>query len=406
MTPTIHGTCEARFHAVRDAFLANFECGLEIGASVSITLDGETVVDLWGGYADKACSRPWTEDTLVNVYSTTKGLGATCAHILVDRGQLDLQAPVARYWPEFAQAGKATLPVRYLLSHQAGLPAIAQPLAPETLYDWQAMCAALAAQAPWWEPGSGHGYHALTYGWLVGEVVRRVDGRSIGRFFHDEVATPLGLDAHIGCGPELDGRIAELVPAPPAPPGQEDLLAAMLADKDSIQAKAFANPPVLGSRIVNSRAWRAAEICSANGHTNARALARLYATLGANARGEALNGVRLLSQAAIEQARTEQAAGVDKILGLDNRIALGYMLPSPMRRFSANPKAFGHAGAGGSLGFTDPENGLAFGYAMNQMQSGGPGGDSRWWRLLPAMYQAIGVHYTPPDLQGRGTSVG
>lgn len=402
----VQGTCDARFHAVRDAFAENFARGHEIGASVSITFNGETVVDLWGGSADEAQTQPWTQDTLVNVYSTTKGMGATCAHMLVDRGQLDLDAPVATYWPEFAQAGKASLPVRYLLSHRAGLPAIAKPLPTETLYDWHAMCAALAEQEPWWVPGTGHGYHALTYAWLIGEVVRRVDGRSIGTFFRDEIATPLGLDAHIGCDPELDARIAELRPSPPPPPGQEDLLAAMIADKESMSAKAFSNPPILGRETVNSRAWRAAEICSANGHTHARALARLYAALGAWTRGKRFDDLQLISSSALEQARIEQSSGMDKILGLDNRIALGYMLPSPMRRFSENPKAFGHAGAGGSLGFTDPENGLSFGYAMNQMQAGGAGGDVRWWGLIQGMYDAINVPYTPPSHQGRGTSVG
>jgi CubicO group peptidase (beta-lactamase class C family) len=408
MTTTldIQGTCEPRFSAVRDAFADNFARGHEVGASVSITLNGATVVDLWAGSADEAGSRPWTHDTLVNVYSCTKGLGAICAHMLVDRGKLDLDAPVATYWPEFAQAGKASLPVRYLLSHRAGLPAITRTLPPETLYDWDAMCAALAAQAPWWEPGSAHGYHALTYAWLVGEVVRRVDGRSIGTFFRDEVAQPLGLDAHIGCGLELEARIAELLPSPPPPPGQVDLLAEMMADKDSMSAKAFGNPPVLGRTTVNSRAWRAAEICSANGHANARSLARFYAALGAWTRGETFAGVRLMTQQGMEQARTEQSAGMDQVLRLENRIALGFMLPSPMRRFAENPRAFGHAGAGGSLGFTDPEHRLSFGYAMNQMQSGGPGGDGRWWGLIQGMYEAIGVPFTPPGGDGHGTSVG
>jgi CubicO group peptidase (beta-lactamase class C family) len=408
MTTVIHvqGTCDARFRAVREAFADNFTHGREIGASVSITLNGETVVDLWAGSADEAGSRPWTQDTIVNVYSATKGLGALCAHILVERGQLDLDTPVATYWPEFAQAGKASLPVRHLLSHRAGLPAVAKTLPPAALYDWDTMCAALAEQAPWWEPGTGHGYHALTYAWLVGEVVRRVDGRSIGRFFREEVAEPLGLDAHIGCAPALDARIAELLPSPPPPPGQVDLLAEMLADKESMSAKAFSNPPVLGRTTVNSRAWRAAELCSANGHANARALARFYAALGAWTRGEAFAGVRLVSPPVMEQARTEHSAGMDKVLRLDNRIGLGFMLPSPMRRFSENPRAFGHAGAGGSLGFTDPENRLSFGYAMNQMQSGGPGGDARWWGLIQGMYEAMHVPFTPPRGNGPGTSVG
>ncbi len=401
----ISGDCDSRFEQVRDAFEANFVAGKEIGASVCVSFDGKPVVDLWAGHADMARTRPWHRNTIVNVYSTTKGLGALCANLLADRGTLDLDAPVARYWPEFAQAGKATLPVRYCLSHQAGLSAIRKPLAADDIYNWNKMCDALAAQEPWWPPGTAHGYHAFTYGWLVGEIVRRVDGRSVGRFFREEIAHPLALDAFIGCGPELDARIADLIPSPPAAAGARDLLAEMMADKESLAGKTFANP-VLPPGTVNSRAWRAAEICSANGHTNARSLARFYAAAGAFTRGESFNGVQLVSQAGMERARTEQVAGVDKVLQLSNRIALGFMLPSPMRRFSDNPRAFGHAGAGGSLGFCDPENRISFGYAMNQMQSGGPGGDPRWWPMIGAMYQAIGVAFTPPSADGVGTTVG
>jgi len=404
--PEILGFCDRRFAGVRDGFASNFAAGKEIGASVCVTVDGRPVVDLWAGHADKVRSRPWHRNTLVNVYSTTKGLGALCANLLVERGQLDLDAPVAKYWPEFAQAGKATLPVRYCLSHQAGLPAVKKTLQPDDIYDWQTMCDALAAQAPWWPPGTAHGYHAITYAWLVGELVRRADGRNIGRFFREEIVHPLALDAFIGCGPELDARIAEMVPSPPPPPGTRDLLAEMMADRESLQGKTFANPPALGPGVVNSRAWRAAEICSANGHTNARALARFYAAAGAWTRGEPFHGVQLISKAGMERARAEQVAGLDTVLRLENRIALGFMLPSPMRRFSDNPKAFGHGGAGGSLGFCDPENGLSFGYAMNQMQSGGPGGDPRWWPMIQAAYDAIGVTFTMPKPAGVGTSVG
>jgi CubicO group peptidase (beta-lactamase class C family) len=403
--PEILGICDARFSKVRDGFTANFAAGKEIGASVCVTVDGRPVVDLWAGHADKARTRAWHKNTIVNVYSTTKGLGAMCANLLADRGKLDLDAPVAKYWPEFAQAGKATLPVRYCLTHQAGLSAVRKPLAADDIYDWKKMCAELAAQEPWWPPGTAHGYHAITYGWLVGEIVRRVDGRNIGRFFREEIVHPLALDAFIGCGPELDARIADLNPSPPAPPGARDLLAEMMADKESLAGKTFANP-ALPPGAVNSRAWRAAEICSANGHTNARSLARFYAAAGAFTRGETFNGVRLVSKAGMERARTEQAAGVDKVLQLSNRIALGFMLPSPMRRFSDNLKAFGHGGAGGSLGFCDPENRVSFGYAMNQMQSGGPGGDPRWWPMIQAMYDAIGVRFTPPVEGGVGTTVG
>ena len=231
------------------------------------------------------------------------------------------------------------------------------------------------------------------------------EARSVGRFFREELAEPLGLDAHIGCSSELDSRIADLQPSPPVPEGQTDLLAELMSDPDSMAGKAFSNPPVLGG-VVNSRDWRAAEICSANGHGNARALARLYAALGAWTRGEQFEGLQLIGPGPLEAARSENSAGIDEVLQLSNRIGLGFMLPSPMRRFSDNPSAFGHAGAGGSLGFADPENRLSFGYAMNQMQSGGPGGDSRWWGLIGAMYDAIGVPFTPPAADGRGTSVG
>jgi len=404
--PTIHGTCDAGFSRVRDGFAANFAAGKEIGAAVSITVDGKTVVDLWAGHADKARTKPWRKNTIVNVYSTTKALGAACANLLVERGALDLDAPVAKYWPEFAQAGKEKLPVRYCLTHQAGLPAVKKPLAPADMYDWNKMCAELAAQEPWWKPGTAHGYHAMTYGWLVGELVRRASGRRVGRYFREEIVHPLALDAFIGSGPELDVRIADLNPSPPAPPGTRDLLAEMMADKESLQGKTFGNPPALGPGVVNSRAWRAAEICSANGHTNARSLATFYAALGAWTRGKAFHGVQLISKAGMERARTEQAAGMDKVLQLSNRIALGFMLPSPMRRFSDNTKAFGHGGAGGSLGFCDPENGVSFGYTMNQMQAGGPGGDPRWFPMIQAMFDAIGVKYTQPAANGAGTSVG
>src|SRR5580700_9440573 len=190
----IAGTCDPRFRKVREAFAANFETAGEIGASVAMYIDGKQVVDLWGGYADKARTKPWTRDTLVNIYSTTKGLAAMCAHRLVDQGKLDLDAPVAKYWPEFAQAGKDKLPVKYLLSHRAGLPAVRKILDGDALFNWTTMTTALAEQEPWWEPGTAHGYHAVTFGYLVGEVIRRITGKSPGTYLRDELAGPLDLD--------------------------------------------------------------------------------------------------------------------------------------------------------------------------------------------------------------------
>jgi len=214
----IFGTCQPRFDAVREAFAANFAAGREVGATFAATLGGELVVDLWAGDADAARTRPWAQDTIVNVFSTTKAVTALCAHMLVDRGLLDVDAPVARYWPEFAAHGKEAITPRHLLSHTAGLAAIRKRLTREAFYDWPAMTAALADETPWWEPGTANGYHALTYGYLVGELVRRIDGRTIGKFLREEVTTPLDIDFHIGLPASEDARVAEMVPPTAAKP--------------------------------------------------------------------------------------------------------------------------------------------------------------------------------------------
>jgi len=387
----IHGTCDPAFARVREAFEREFAAGNELGAAVAATLEGELVVDLWAGHRDAERTRPFERDTLVNVYSTTKGLTAIALHRLVDEGLVDLDAPVARYWPEFAQAGKANLPVHYLLSHEAGLAAVKKPLPMDALFDWNAMTSALAEQAPWWEPGKAHGYHALTFGWLVGEVVRRVRGKKIGDVVREEIARPLGAEFEIGFGPELDARVAPLVQGPIHPPQNGvdfDLAKAVLENPESVLAKAFANPPALLPGLVNTREWRAAEIPGANGHSNAHSLARIYAPL-ANG-GEAF-GVRLLSSAAIDRARTEQVDGPDEVLPLRTRIALGFFLPSPDEPLGPNFRAFGHGGAGGSYSHADPEHRLSFGYAMNLMHMGAWLVDPRARRLLAAAYQSIGA---------------
>ncbi len=364
---TIEGNCDARFAPVRAAFADNFESRGDVGAAVAVTIDGKPVVDLWGGYADKARNRPWTRDTIVNVYSATKGIAATCLNRLVDQGRVDLDAPVARYWPEFAQAGKERLPVRWLLSHRAGLPAVRKPLPPDALLRWDVMTTALAEQEPWWEPGTKHGYHALTFGHLVGEVVRRVSGKSIGAYCREEIAGPLGLDFHIGLDPREDSRCAEVIAAPAPPPGQHNPLADAAKDPQSITAKAVNNPPgALKLDTINSRAWRGAEIPAANGHTNARALSRFYGTL---ARGGELDGVRILSPAQIERCRTQESDGIDAVLSVPMRFGLGYRLTQPAAKYGPNPHSFGHTGAGGSLGFADPDAKLGFAYTMNQMGS-------------------------------------
>ena len=238
----VQGQCDSRFSAVEAAFRENFATRGEVGASAAVYVGGKLVVDLWGGYADAARSRPWERDTIVNVYSTTKGMTAICAHRLIDQGKLNIDDPVARYWPEFAQAGKGDLPVRYLLSHRAGLPAVRAPLPPEAMFDWETMTNALAAQEPWWEPGTQHGYYAITYGFLLGEVVRRITGKTLGAYFREEVAEPLGVDFHIGFA-RHDARTAQLNAPPPPPPGEPDLLQELLSqDPESVTAKALTNP--------------------------------------------------------------------------------------------------------------------------------------------------------------------
>ncbi|MGH7288033.1 MAG: serine hydrolase domain-containing protein, partial [Myxococcota bacterium] len=270
MSVEIHGRFDSKFTRVRDAFAKEFADGNEVGASLCITVEGQTVVDLWAGSKDREGKQPWQRDTLANVYSTTKGITAIAAHRLVDEGVLDLAAPVARYWPEFAQNGKQHLPVRYLLSHQAGLCAVAKKIPPETIYDWDEMTRLLAEQRPWWEPGKAHGYHALTFGWLVGELVRRIRAKGIGDVVREEIAKPLGVEFEIGFGPELDPRVAPLLQGPIHAPADGsagmDLITQIQQNPDGLLARTFGNPALLAVSP-NERAWRAAELAAANGHS-------------------------------------------------------------------------------------------------------------------------------------------
>ncbi len=384
---TIQGDCHQRFAPVRAAFETSFRERDEVGAALSVVVDGEKVVDLWGGWADQARTQPWERDTLVNVYSCTKAMVALCAQRLVSEGKLDLDAPVADYWPEFAQAGKERVPVRWLLGHRAGLAAVRDVLPGEALYDWSAMTAALAAEKPWWTPGDSHGYHAVTFGWLVGELVRRVSGRSVGRYFREEIAEPLGADFHIGLDEAEHVRVAEMSPISMMP--TEDgmgLAMLILSDPEGLQARAFMNPPSM-AHGVNHAAWRSAEIPGANGHGTARALARIYGTL---ARGGDQDGVHLLDAAGIERCRTEESFGADLVLAVPTRFGGGFMLTQdrPDARFGPNPGAFGHPGAGGALGFADPESKVGFGYVVNRM---GPHIllDPRATALVDAVYGAL-----------------
>jgi CubicO group peptidase (beta-lactamase class C family) len=383
----IHGVCDSLFGRVKEAFAGNFETGQEVGACLSVTIDGETVVDIWAGHADPGLTRPWERDTIACTYSTTKGIVATCASRLVDQGLLDIDTPVAEYWPEFAQNGKESIPVRYLLSHQAGLPAIKDLLPAGALFDWQMVTDALARQEPWWEPGTNHGYHAMTYGFLVGEVIRRVSGKTVGAYFQDEIATPLGIEYYIGTPAELDVRIAEMIPAP-LETGRDTPLSKAMMNPLSISFKAFGlTPDIMNHNLGNSSEWRRAEIPAGNGHGNARAIARVY---GALARGGEIDGYRLLSSEAIERAIEEQAYGEDAVLiGLPMRVGLGFMLTCREIPLGPNPRSFGHAGMGGSLGFADPNEKLGFGYVMNKMVLPEDLNDPRLQSLVDAVYASL-----------------
>jgi CubicO group peptidase (beta-lactamase class C family) len=387
---SVQGHCEAQFGRVEDALASNFSRDGELGAAVAVYLDGASVVDLWTGYMNAARTRPWEKETLVLVFSVTKGLVALCAHMLVDRGLIDLGAPVAQHWPEFKQSGKGKILVRELLSHQAGLAAISKPLPPGSEYQWEAMTAALAEQEPLWESGTQFGYHLLTYGWLVGEVIRRVSGKSLGTFLRDEVARPLGVDFFLGLPATEEARTAETVPGPQTFAGEGSLVRQVQECPESLLVRMFQNPPPSAenpSVTWNSREFRAAELPSSNGHGTARAVARVYAALAV---GGALDGVRLLSRTALEQATAEAARGTDVVTGTQGRVALGFLLPHPESwPFSPSPRAFGHPGFGGSIGFADPEARLSFAYTLNQLGPGALRLDPRAKRLIDAVYACL-----------------
>jgi CubicO group peptidase (beta-lactamase class C family) len=368
---SVNGSCDPRFAALREAFRDNFRERGELGAALCVAIEGRVVVDIWAGCADRAGQRPWEADTLVDVFSVGKGMVALSLLLLVERGQVQLDAPVARYWPQFAGAGKEAITVRMLLAHRAGLPAISRPLSEPEIYDWQAMASALAEQEPWWTPGETHGYHVNTFGFLVGEIVRRVSGRPIGDFFRAEIAEPIGADFHFGIGAAEDPRIAEFSWSagesggerrPPVDdldpePGEED------AERARLLRCTYLNPPGLsGLGTVNTRAWRSAEIPSANGHANARATALIYAALVC---GGATGGRRLLSPETIAAATGEASSGEDFVLRRPTRFGLGFQLTQPERPLGPSPRSFGHFGAGGSLGFADPDARLSFGYTPN-----------------------------------------
>jgi CubicO group peptidase (beta-lactamase class C family) len=391
----VDGTHEPRFARVREEFERNFAERGEIGASVCVTVGGETVVDLWGGTAAPDDGRPWAEDTIGHVWSATKGATALCAHILADRGELDLNTPVATYWPEFAKAGKEDILVRHLLSHQAGLPAIREPLPEGCFYDWDLMVDALAREEPFWRPGTRHGYHALTFGYLVGEVIRRIGGRSLGAFFAAEVAGPLGLDFWLGLPEEHESRVAPTIPAPPPGPGDPvpSLYVAAFTDPTSIQGLMLANNGgyMLTPGESDSRRAHAAEMGAIGGITNARGLAGMYRPL-------ALGGAGLVSAAQVAlMGAVASATSVDAVLLVPSRWSLGFNKGVDIRHLPVGDRegvllseeAFGHPGMGGSTGFADPRARMSFGYTMNR-QGTGLGLNVRGQALVDAVYESLG----------------
>jgi len=378
MQPTINGYCHDKFERVRDAFANNFADGGDVGASFALTVDGEYVVDLWGGHLDVEQQRPWLEDTIVNVYSTTKTMAALCALVLADRGEIDLYAKVAKYWPEFAQNGKADVEIRHFMSHSAGLSGMDGPLTAADAYDWEKMTSLLAAQAPWWKPGTQSGYHAITQGYLIGEVVRRVTGSTLGTFFRREIAEPLGADFHIGLDPRHFGRVGDLIP----PPAGNAPVTSELAN--SIAARTFRYPAVnaLDSR---TSAWRRAEIPAANGHGNARSVVKVQSLI---ANGGSAFGKRMLSKEGCDRVFDEQFNGLDLVLGVPIRFGMGYGLNSETLPLGPNPHTCFWGGWGGSLVIVDTDAHVCLSYVMNKMGEGTTG-DIRGGRLAAATFQSL-----------------
>jgi CubicO group peptidase (beta-lactamase class C family) len=394
----VQGTVAPGFEGVRDAFEKNFDEHADVGAGYSLYVDGDCVVDLVGGVTEAGGSEPYGPDALQLVFSSTKGATAMCAHILADRGELDFDAPVTEYWPEFGAAGKAEVPVRWLISHRVGLIDVDRKMSLVEALDWDVVTSALAESAPVWPPGTQHGYHAVTYGWLVGEVVRRISGKSLGEFFATEIADPLGLDFWIGTPDRVHDRVVPVIPFAPPPglvpeldhapesggtaPSLGDMLS-MFLGSDNLLGRALGAPGGAfggGDEWNLPEVWRA-EIPAANGITNARSLARMYAAFI----GE-VDGIRLVSPGTLANALVRQVFGPDSVLIFEIPFGLGFMLNGGLMALGSDT-AFGHFGAGGSLGFADHERGIAGAYVMNKMEIGLTG-DPRSSSLVAASFAA------------------
>jgi CubicO group peptidase (beta-lactamase class C family) len=375
----IHGVCDERFEAVRTAFARNLDSGEELGASFLLDIDGDNVIDMWGGFRDEAKTIPWDERTITNVWSSTKTVTSLAALMLADRGQLDVDAPVARYWPEFAAHGKRDVLVCHLLSHASGVSGLEQPAAVEDLYDWEKSTSRYAAQAPWWEPGAASGYHALNFGHLIGEVLRRVTGRTLKQFVAEEIAGPLGADFQIGAAESDWGRIADVVPPPPLP------LDFAALDPNSPTVKTLTGPFVEAG-VANTPGWRRADIGAANGHGNARSVARVMSVV---ARGGEVDGVRLVGPDTIEMIFREQQNGVDVVLGAPLRFGIGYGLPRlDVLPYIPDEKICFWGGWGGSMIIMDVGRRMTISYMMNKMGAGIVGSE-RSAEYCKAIYDAV-----------------
>jgi len=374
----VHGFTHDRFNAVRPIFEGNLVSGADVGACFAVTLEGEMVVDLWGGYANPEKTRAWEKDTIVNVYSTTKTMMALVALLLADRGELDFDAPVARYWPEFAANGKADVKVSHLMSHASGLSGWKETITTAMLYDWDKATSLLAAQAPFWEPGTAPGYHALTQGYLVGEVVRRITGKTLGTVFREEIAEPLGADFHIGLPASEDDRVAELIP-PPAGGGLSD------GEQTEVQANMSRNP-LIDVAETKTRAWRGAEIPAGGGTGNARSVALIHTIL---ANGGVAKGKRFMSEAGCRKALELQIEGTDLILGMHTRYGMGFGLAGGVVPLPS-PNSIYWGGYGGSLIMIDMDARTTIAYAMNKM-AGTTSGDIRAFSLAMATWAALGL---------------
>lgn len=374
----VHGSNDPRFDKLAEILSDSIDSGADLGASVSVTIEGETVVDLWGGHTDPEKTKTWEENTITNVWSSTKTMTSLSALILVDRGEIDPDEPIATYWPEFAQNGKAEIPVKSIMGHTSGVSGWAQPVVVEDIYDWEKSTSMLAAQEPWWEPGSASGYHALNQGHLVGEVIRRVSGKQLGEFFASEVAGPLGLDFHIGLDPKHFDRISNVVPPPPLPFDLEAM------DQESPAVKTMTGPaPVAETSWTDE--WRQADIGAANGHGNARSVARAQAAV---ANGGSVDGIQLLSPATISRIFEVQADGIDVVLGEELKFGIGYGLKSSTSAYLPDGNICFWGGWGGSSIIVDTDRRMTFAYVMNLMADGVLG-DPRGENLLAATYAAL-----------------